>query len=64
MEELKYTEDGKISVPGELQQKFYEIADQRMEQFLSAGLLTNRFTLRAFAVEMMCAGYYFDKIKK
>ena len=58
--------DVKISkqVPDELQKSFIKIVDEHMEKALEAGLLTNRFSLRAFGIQMMCHGYYYERDHK
>jgi hypothetical protein len=52
------------SVPDELQREFIKIVDEHMEKALDAGLLSSRFSLRAFGVQMMCHGYYFERDHK
>lgn len=54
----------KKTVPNNLQTAFYEIADKEMEKHIQLGLLTNRFSIREFAMQMMCRGYYFEENKK
>jgi hypothetical protein len=56
-EEWELGENGKPMPPKWLQQKFYELADAQMEKCLKAGLLTNRFGIRGFAMDMMACGY-------
>jgi hypothetical protein len=53
----------KKEVPPELQTAFYEIADAEMERRIKLGLLSNRFTIREFAMQMLCKGYYYEQEK-
>jgi len=53
----KKNKNGKFDVPCELQQQFYKVADDQMEKLLVKGLLTNRFSIRSFAIDMLSVGY-------
>lgn len=53
----------KKEVPAQIQTAFIEIADAEMEKRIKLGLLSNRFTIREFAVQMLCKGYYYEQDK-
>jgi hypothetical protein len=57
MNQWKLNEEGKPIVPYALQEAFYQIADTEMEKRIQAGLLTNRFSIREFAMQMLAKGY-------
>jgi hypothetical protein len=50
-------DNGKLRPPAALQTKILEIVNGQMEKYIAAGGLTNRFSIRSFAADLMAAGY-------
>jgi hypothetical protein len=51
-------ENGKPTPPKHLQQMFYDVATKQYEKLRSAGLLTNKFSIVGYGIDMMASGYY------
>lgn len=57
LEKWPLGDNGKPSPPKDLQRKFLDIVNEQMEKYLEAGMLTDRFSIRSFGLDLMATGY-------